>query len=183
MHRERVRERKRERKREGERESNYKVIQEVDIYWEAKSTLCFSVLMNYHQGCEGWYSSSSSGRTNSTYIHDSFSPPLSIVYRFRQVFRDTSCIGTVLLYLGSSWSSCFCSSMWRRQQEYVLYEFVPASPAVSCISGSSDLDSFRDGWEVTVQLLLCRVLTPEFIQYYSHNSCVVAVKLFLHTFS
>ena len=29
--------------------------------------------------------------------------------------------------------------------EYITYELVPASPAVSCMSGSSNLDSFRDG--------------------------------------
>ena len=31
-------------------------------------------------------------------------------------------------------------------EEYVTYELVPASPAVSYMSGSSNLDSFRDGW-------------------------------------
>ena len=30
-------------------------------------------------------------------------------------------------------------------KEYITYELVPASPAVSCMSGSSDLDSLRDG--------------------------------------
>ena len=34
--------------------------------------------------------------------------------------------------------------------EFVTYELVPASPAVSCMSGSSDLDSFRDGRQVAV---------------------------------
>ena len=29
--------------------------------------------------------------------------------------------------------------------EYITHELVPTSPAVSCISGSSNLDSFRDG--------------------------------------
>ena len=32
-----------------------------------------------------------------------------------------------------------------RPQEYVTYEFVPTSLAVSLMSGSSNLDSFRDG--------------------------------------
>ena len=31
-------------------------------------------------------------------------------------------------------------------QEYITYELVLASPAVSCMSGSSSLDSFRDRW-------------------------------------
>ena len=45
-----------------------------------------------------------------------------------------------------SWSSCLCSSMWRGLQEYVTYELVPISPVVSCVSGSSNLDSFRERW-------------------------------------
>ena len=49
------------------------------------------------------------------------------------------------LYVGSSWSFYFCSSMWRGLQEYVTYEFVPTSPAMSHMFGSSNLDSFRDG--------------------------------------
>ena len=32
----------------------------------------------------------------------------------------------------------------------ITYELVPASPAVSCISGSSNLDSFRDERQVAV---------------------------------
>ena len=39
-------------------------------------------------------------------------------------------------------------------QEYITYEFVPASPAVSCMSGSSKLNSFRDRRQVAVQLVL-----------------------------
>ena len=40
------------------------------------------------------------------------------------------------------------------------YEFVPASPAVSCMSGSSNLNSFRDRGQVAVQLVSCGVLPP-----------------------
>ena len=78
------------------------------------------------------------------------SGPFSIVHCFRQVFRATSRIGTELLYVGSSWSSCLCSSMWKGPKEYVTYEFVFISPAVSRMSGSSNLDSFRDGWTAAV---------------------------------
>ena len=35
--------------------------------------------------------------------------------------------------------------MWRDPLEYVTYELVPTSPAVSRMSGLSNLDSFRDG--------------------------------------
>ena len=48
------------------------------------------------------------------------------------------------------------------------------------MSGSSKLDSFRDGWEVAVQLLFCEVLAPGLLRYCLQHSCVVAVKLFLH---
>ena len=66
-----------------------------------------------------------------------------------------ACIGTELLYIGSS---CLCSSMWRGPQEYITYEFVPSSTLVSRMSGSSNFDSLRGGWSVDVQLLL-RVFT------------------------
>ena len=36
--------------------------------------------------------------------------------------------------------------MWRGPQEYIAYEFVPTSSAMSRMSGSSNFDSFRDGW-------------------------------------
>ena len=88
----------------------------------------------------------SSCRAASTVLFDPLSPHVSIVHRFREVFQVTSCIGTDLLYLGSSWSSNLCSSMWRVPQEYITFEFVLTSLAVSRISGSSNLDSFRDGW-------------------------------------
>ena len=92
------------------------------------------------------YILSSSGRAASTGLLDPLPPPVSIVHRSWSVFKDTSGIGTELLYISSSWSSCLCSSMWRDPQEYVAYEFVPTSPAVYRISGSSILDSFYDGW-------------------------------------
>ena len=42
----------------------------------------------------------------STDILHSFSPSFSITHFFWQVFSYTSCIGTELLYVGSSWSFC-----------------------------------------------------------------------------
>ena len=84
----------------------------------------------------------------STDISDPLSPHLPIVHCFQQVVKATSLIGTELLYVGSSWTSCLCSSMWRGPQEYITYELIPTSPAVSRMSGSSNFDSFRDGWWV-----------------------------------
>ena len=43
-------------------------------------------------------------------------PPFSIVHCFQQVLRATSQIGTELLCIGFSWSSCLCSS---------IFDFVP----------------------------------------------------------
>ena len=40
----------------------------------------------------------------------------------------TSRICTGLLYVGSSWRTCLCSSLWRCPQEYITYELVPTSP-------------------------------------------------------
>ena len=60
-------------------------------------------------------------------------------------------------------------------KEYISYEFVPASPAVSCMSGSSNLNSFRDRRQVAVQLVSCGVLSPGLVQDCSQHSCVIAV--------
>ena len=77
---------------------------------------------------------------------DPLPPSFSIVHRFQEVFKATTCIGTELLYVGSSWSSFLSSFIWRGPLEYVTYEFFLTSLALSCMSGSSKEDSFRDGW-------------------------------------
>ena len=41
-----------------------------------------------------------------------------------------------------SWSSYLCSSMWKGPQKYIVYEFVLTFPAVSCMSGSSNIYKF-----------------------------------------
>ena len=55
---------------------------------------------------------SSSCRAGSTDIPDPLPPLLRIVHRFWQVLRATSGIFTELLFVGSSWSSCFCLAIW-----------------------------------------------------------------------
>ena len=77
---------------------------------------------------------------------DSLPPSFSIVHRFQQVFKATSCIRAELFYVHSSLSSWLRSSIWSGPQEYITYEFIPTSPAVSRMSGLSNLDSFHDGW-------------------------------------
>ena len=104
-------------------------------------------------------SSSSLCHATSTDLPGPLSSLVSIVHCFRQVFQATSCIETELLYIGSSWSSYLCSSMWRGLQEYIASEFALTSLAVSCMFGLSNFDSFRDRWSVTVQLLLCGTCT------------------------
>ena len=91
-------------------------------------------------------SSSSSYHAISTDIPNPLSPLLLIVHCFRLDLKATPSISAELLYVGSSWSSCLCSSMWRGPLEYITYELAPTSPAVSRMSGSSNFDSFRDGW-------------------------------------
>ena len=64
-----------------------------------------------HLLCKNIYISSCA---TSKDVPDPFSPLLPIVHHFWQVFRTTSCILTELLYVGSSWSPCFCLAMWGR---------------------------------------------------------------------
>ena len=104
--------------------------------------------------CDLVPSSWSSCHAASTNIHDPLPPPVTVVHCSWYVFKVTSCISTELLYIDTSWSSCLCSSMGRSPQDYVTYALIPASPAVSRMSGSSNLDNFHDGWLVAVQLLL-----------------------------
>ena len=93
-----------------------------------------------------YVSSSSSCHIASMDLPDCLSPPVSIVHHSQEVFKAISCIGTELLYIGSSWLFCLCLSMWRGPLEYITYEFILTSPAVSHMSGSSNFDSFHDGW-------------------------------------
>ena len=58
---------------------------------------------------------------------------------------------------------------------YIPYELIPSSPAVSFMSGSSNLNIFRDKSQLAVQLVSCRVLPPGLVQDCSQHSCVIAV--------
>ena len=95
-------------------------------------------------------SSSSSCCAASTDIRDPLSPLLPIIHRLWLVFRARSHFLTELFNVCSSWSSWFCLAICGGPQEYITYELVLASPAVSCMSGSASLDSFRDGRQVAV---------------------------------
>ena len=112
-------------------------------------------------------SSSSSCHTACTDLPNTLSPAISIIHHSLEVFQTKSCISTELLYIGSSWLSYLCSSIWRGPQKYIFYEFILTSPVVSHISGSSNFDSFHDGWYVAVQLLFCGVLPTGLVQYSS----------------
>ena len=97
----------------------------------------------------GWTLSSSSSSSIcvlSTDIPDPLRQFFPIIHCFRQICKLKSHINTDLLFVGFSWSSCLCSSMWRGPQEYITYELVSTSPVVSRMCGSSNFDSFRDRW-------------------------------------
>ena len=129
---------------------DHSVVKVFSLTLTYKSTPSFVEMFScFKSRCIHWnlpYISPSSCRTASTDLPDPLSLPISIVHCPRHVFQPISCIGTELLCIGSSWSSCFCSSMGSGPQEYVAYELVVTSPAVFCMSGSSNMDSFRDGW-------------------------------------
>ena len=63
--------------------------------------------------------SSSSCHAACTDIPDLLLPLLLIVHRIWKVFRATSRILTELLYVCSSWSSCFSSAIYGGPLEYI----------------------------------------------------------------
>ena len=65
-------------------------------------------------------------------------PSLSSIVHHSQ--EATSCISTKLSHIGFSYSS-----MWRDPQDYITYEFILPSLAMSWMSVLSNMDSFRDG--------------------------------------
>ena len=64
-------------------------------------------------------------------------------------------------------------------QEYIIYELVPTSPAVSCMSGSSN--SFRDWWPYSCCFVGCCL--QDLLLLCLQHSCLIAIKLFLYPFS
>ena len=101
-----------------------------------------------------------------------------IVHRSWWIFQATFSIDTELLYIGSSWSSCLCLSMERGPQEYIAYKLVLTSPLESCMSSSSNMDNFRDGCLMALQLLFCGVFRLGPDQYSSQDSSIIAVSFF-----
>ena len=51
-----------------------------------------------------------------------------------------------------------------------------------CMSGSSNLNSFRDRGQVPVQLVSCGVLLPGLFQDCTQHSCVIAIQFLLQPF-
>ena len=80
----------------------------------------------------------SSSHATSTGLRDLLSQLVSIL--------TISCLCSELLYIGSSWSSNLCLYMWRGPPEYIAFEVILTSLAVSRMSSSSNFDSFPDGW-------------------------------------
>ena len=104
-----------------------------------------------------YISAAAACRTASTDIPDPLSPLFPLVHRLWQVFWATSRILTQLLYVCSSWSSCFSSAICGGPLEYITYELVPASTAVSSVPGSSNLDSLI---LLATFLCSCRLASP-----------------------
>ena len=117
----------------------------------------------------------SSCHAASTDFSDPLLPFVPIFHLFRQVFKAISCISIELLYICSTWSSNPCSSMWRDPQEYIGYEFVLTSPAMSRVSGSLNLDGFRDG------RLYIHIHTHTQIHTHTHKYTHKYTNTYMHT--
>ena len=84
----------------------------VQIYVFIYTHICICISLCINKDMYIYISSSSSScNAVSMDIPDPLSPLLPIVHRLWQVFRAESCILTELLYVCSSWSSCFCSAI------------------------------------------------------------------------
>ena len=59
----------------------------------------------------------------------------------------------------------------------ISYEFISASPAMSCMSGSPNSNSFRDRGQVAVQLVSCGVLLPGLVQDCTQNRSLIILAL------
>ena len=89
--------------------------------------------------------SSSSCRATSADIPDPLSPLLPIVHCFWQVLRATFRILTELLYVGSSWSYYFSWPYEGVHGRTILMRSSLLLQQCLRMSGSSNIDSFRDG--------------------------------------
>ena len=84
---------------------------------------------------------------------------------YRHIAAECMFEQVVLLLSGHMWGSIGVHHLWARP----------------CFSSSvlhvwlSNLDSFRDGRQVAVQLVPCGLLPPGLVQYCSQHSCVIAV--------
>ena len=134
-----------------------------------------------------YISSSLSYRATSTDIPDPLLPLHTIIHRLWQVFRATSRFITELLYVGLSWSSCFCGG----PQEYITDEFFLASLAVSCISGSSNLYSFHDrgkclySWCLMVYIYIyiyIYIYTYIYIYIHIYIYVYIYMHIYIHTY-
>ena len=93
---------------------------------------------------------SSSCRAASTGIPDPLSPLLPFHSSPPAGLQDYILCPHIVAVCRFVLVVCFCTSICGGLQEYIAYELVLASPAVSRVSGSSNLYSFRDGGQVSV---------------------------------
>ena len=125
----------------------------------------------------------SSCRTASMDLLDPLSPPISIVHRSWDVFKAIFSIGTDMLYIGFSWLSCLCSSMWRVHWSISLMSSsLLLEQCHACLVRLTWIE-FVLGVRWPYSCCFCRLLPPGLVQYCSQHSCIITVKLFLHTLS
>ena len=80
--------------------------------------------------------------------------------------------GLVWVFIGLPTLACSCVQAHQRRHSW-------ACPYFPCISCSFFLDNLRDGRQVAVQLLFCRVLLPLFIRNSTQNFSLVPIQAFL----
>ena len=126
---------------------------------------------HHHVVLPAWISLTLSRHSSLSFITSSRSSGLHPVSsQSCCMYVRAGCTGFARLYEGVHRSTSLMSSS-------LLLQHCPA-----CLVRLT-LNSFHEGRQVAVQLVLCGVLPPGLIQNYLQHSCVVAIWLFLQLFS
>ena len=89
--------------------------------------------------------------------------PVTLLYR---LLLPASLQGYISYRHGAAVCRFLLVVLWRGPQEYINYEFVLTSPAVSCMSGSSNFDSFRS--DILLGLTLSFFSFQKYIYIYTY---------------
>ena len=93
-------------------------------------------------------------------------PPVSIVHRYREVFQATSCIDSELLYIGSSWSSYLCLSIYlktRRMDHFMRIKLTQFSNNYATRGVNQAMLCYRFGWFGFIEHQPLYVINPKSI--------------------